>query len=113
MATCVFFVAQGIHPYLRLMQESRQSAPLVSLDLGGQAEGNLAAEVTMTMGRLTLRLPKGAGVRLTLDRFFASFSPAGFSRQGEQFVTPDYSTARRKIDLRVASSVGAVKVEWY
>jgi hypothetical protein len=67
----------------------------------------------MTMGRLTLRLPKGAGVRLTLDRFFASFSPAGFSRQGEQFVTPDYSTARRKIDLRVASSVGAVKVEWY
>ena len=86
---------------------------LVSLDLGGQAEGNLAAEVTMTMGRLTLRLPKGAGVRLTLDRFFASFSPAGFSRQGEQFVTPDYSTARRKIDLRVASSVGAVKVEWY
>ena len=28
-------------------------------------------------------------------------------RQGEQFVTPDYATARRKIDLRVASSVGA------
>jgi hypothetical protein len=86
---------------------------VVSLDLGGQPESDLAAEITMTMGRLTLRLPKGAGVRLTLDRFFASFSPAGFSRQGEQFVTPDYSTARRKIDLRVASSVGAVKVEWY
>lgn len=86
---------------------------IVSLDLGGQAGADLTAEVTMTMGRLTLRLPKGAGVRLTLDRFFASFSPAGFSRQGEQFVTPDYATARRKIDLRVASSVGAVKVEWY
>ena len=86
---------------------------VVSLDMGGQPEANISAEVTMTMGRLTLKLPRGAGVRLTLDRFFASFSPAGFSRQGEQFVTPDYATARRKIDLRVASSVGAVKVEWY
>lgn len=86
---------------------------VVSVDLGGQPEGNLSAEVTMTMGRLTLRLPKGAGVRLTLDRFFASFSPAGFTRQGEQFVTADYTTARRRIDLRVASSVGAVKVLWY
>lgn len=38
---------------------------------------------------------------------------AGFTRQGEQFVTEDYAAARRKIDLRVASSVGAVKVEWY
>jgi len=67
----------------------------------------------MTMVRLTLRLPQGPGVRMPLDRFFASFSPAGFTRQGEQFVTPDYEAARRKIDLRVASSVGAVKVEWY
>jgi hypothetical protein len=86
---------------------------VVVLDMGGQPEGDVSAEVTMTMGRLTLKLPKDAGVRMTLDRFFASFSPAGFTRQGEQFVTPDYQAARRKIDLRVASSVGAVKVEWY
>ena len=86
---------------------------LVTIDFGGQQASPIAAELGMTMGELTLRLPKGAGVRLTLDRFLASFQPAGFTRQGEQFVTPDYETSVRRIDLRVSSSVGAVKVEWY
>jgi len=86
---------------------------VVSLDLGGALTGELTAELGMTMGELTLRLPHGAGVRLTLDRFLASFQPAGFTRQGEQFVTPDYESAVRRIDLRVSTAVGAVKVEWY
>jgi hypothetical protein len=86
---------------------------LVSIDFGGQQSDPIAAELGMTMGELTLRLPKGAGVRLTLDRFLASFQPAGFNRQGEQFVTPDYENSQRRIDLRVSSSVGAVRVEWY
>jgi hypothetical protein len=86
---------------------------VVSLDFGGQLQGELTADLTMTMGELTLRLPRGAGVRLTLDRFLASFQPAGFTRQGEQFVTAGYDEAPRRIDLRVSSAVGSVKVEWY
>jgi hypothetical protein len=86
---------------------------LVTIDFGGQPDSELSADLGMTMGELTLRLPHGAGVRLTLDRFLASFQPAGFTRQGEQFVTPDYDKARRRIDLRVSTAVGAVKVEWY
>jgi len=34
VATCVWFVAQGVHPYLRLMQEARRSMPMAALDLG-------------------------------------------------------------------------------
>jgi hypothetical protein len=85
----------------------------VTLDFGGQLESNLAAELTMTIGELTLRLPEEAGARLSIDRFLSSFQPAGFVRQGGQFVTPGYDAAPRKIDLRVSTTVGAVKVEWY
>lgn len=85
----------------------------VTLDLGGRLADDVTAELSMTMGELTLRLPEGAGVRLTLDRFLASFEPSGFVRQGSQYVTPGYDRATRHLDLRVSSTVGQVRVEWY
>ena len=45
------------------------------------------------MAGLTIRLPRSVGVRLKVNRFLASFNPAGFAREGEQYVSDGYQAA--------------------
>ena len=84
----------------------------ITLDFGGAWTSSTQAEVKMAVGALTLRLPRTVGVRLTLDRFLASFDPAGLIRTGSAFQSRDYDRAERKLDIEVTTAVGGVKVEW-
>lgn len=84
----------------------------VTLDFGGAWSFSTAAVVKMAVGELTLRLPRKVGVRLTLDRFLASFDPAGLVRTGNAFQSPGYDRAERKLDIDVTTAVGGVKVQW-
>ena len=84
----------------------------VTLDFGGAWTSSTQAEIKMAVGELTLRLPRNAGVRLTLDRFLASFDPAGLVRAGNGFQSPGYERAERRLDIQVTTAVGGVKVEW-
>lgn len=84
----------------------------VTLDFGGGWTSSTVAEVKMAVGELTLRLPRNVGVRLTLDRFLASFDPAGLVQSGTAFESPGYDRAERKLDIDVTTAVGGVKVEW-
>jgi hypothetical protein len=84
----------------------------VTLDFAGAWSSSTAAEIKMAVGELTLRLPRKVGVRLTLDRFLASFDPAGLVRTGNAFQSSGYDQADRKLDIAVTTAVGGVKVEW-
>jgi hypothetical protein len=84
----------------------------VTLDFGGTWTSSSAVTVRMAVGQLTLRLPRGLGVRVTMDKFLSSFDPAGMIRQGNIFTTPGYDRAERRLDLEVRAAVGGVTVEW-
>jgi hypothetical protein len=84
----------------------------VTLDFGGAWTSSTQAEIKMAVGELTLRLPRNAGVRLTLDRFLASFDPAGLVRAGNGVQSPGSQRAERRLDIQVTTAVGGVKVEW-
>ena len=84
----------------------------VTLDFAGAWTSSTEAEVKMAVGELTLRLPRKVGVRITLDRFLASFDPAGLVRVGDAFQSPGYDRADRRLDIEVTTAVGGVKVEW-
>lgn len=84
----------------------------VMLDFDGAWTSSAQAAVKMAMGELTLRLPRRVGVRLTLDRFLASFDPAGLVRAGNGFESPGYDRAERRLDIDVTTAVGGVRVEW-
>jgi hypothetical protein len=84
----------------------------VALDFGGAWAASSDVEVRMAMGELTLRLPRQVGVRLTLDKFFSSFHPAGLVRRGNSFESPKYDRDNRHLDIAVTSAVGQVRVEW-
>jgi hypothetical protein len=85
----------------------------VTLDFGGAWSSNARVQVQMAMGELTLRLPRKVGIRIRMDRFLSSFAPAGLVARGQnEFVSPNYNGAERKLDLDLSTAMGGVNIEW-
>jgi hypothetical protein len=84
----------------------------VMLDFSGAWPADARFEASIAVGGLTLRVPKRVGVRLQLDKFLASFQPAGFVRQGNTYLSENYATAERHLDVKVSTSFGGLAVEW-
>ncbi len=84
----------------------------VTLDFGGVWSSSSRVGVRMAVGELTLRIPRRVGVSITLDRFLATFDPAGLVRRGGGFASANYDRAERHLDIEVATAVGGVRVEW-
>ncbi len=84
----------------------------LTLDFGGVWTTTQKADLSLSMGELRLRLPKRAPVRITMDRFLASFEPEGLVRRGASWVTRDFDPAQPHLDITLTCSVGAVRVEW-
>jgi hypothetical protein len=66
----------------------------------------------MAVGGITLRLPRKAGVRITMDKFLSSFEPSGLVRRGDAFVSTNYERAERRLELDLTTAIGGVDVEW-
>ncbi len=84
----------------------------VLLDFSGDWSSNAQVQVKMAVGELTLRLPRRVGIRLAMDKFLSSFEPAGLIRRADSFVSPNYDSADRRLDLNLTTAMGGVKVEW-
>jgi hypothetical protein len=84
----------------------------VLLDFSGGWSSSAHVEVKMAVGEITLRLPRRVGIRLAMDKFLSSFEPAGLVRRGDSFVSPNYDSAERRLDLDISTAVGGVRVEW-
>ena len=84
----------------------------VLLDFSGAWTSSAHVQVKMAMGEITLRLPRRVGIRVAMDKFLSSFEPAGLVRRGDSFVSPNYDSAERRLDLDLTTAMGGVSVEW-
>lgn len=84
----------------------------VVLDYAGAWESDAELDATLAVGGLTLRVPRSIGVIITTDRFLASFQPAGFTREGNRYVSTNDATASRHLRVDLATSLGGATVEW-
>jgi hypothetical protein len=84
----------------------------VTLDFSGTWRRSMNANINVGVGSLKLRLPRGVGVSVHLDRFLASFDAAGFEKHGDTYVTSNYDGARTKLEMNVSAAIGGVDVEW-
>jgi hypothetical protein len=82
------------------------------LDFTGKWTSSSDVRVRMAMGELTLRLPRQAGIRLSMDKFLSSFDPVGLVRRGNAFESANYDPKQPHLDLDLTTAVGGVKVEW-
>jgi hypothetical protein len=84
----------------------------VTLDFSGAWTSSSHVSVKMALGAVALRLPRQVGVRLSLDKFFATFDPEGFVRRGNAYLSPGYDQAARHLDIDITTAVGGVTVQW-
>ena len=83
-----------------------------TLDLTGRWTSTLRVQAKQALGNLKLVLPKDAGVRIVLDRTLTTFEPLGFTRDGAAWVTPNFRTAARTIQVDITTAVGGIEVRW-
>jgi hypothetical protein len=84
----------------------------VTLDLAGDWPGEARVAVRMTVGGVRLEAPRALGIRLRLSRFLASFSPEGFTREGNVYTSAGAATAARVVDVDVDATLGRLEVVW-
>jgi hypothetical protein len=84
----------------------------MTLDFSGAWTSSQRAELSLAVTELRLRLPRKVGVRITMDRFLASFEPDGLLRQRDAWISPDYDKAERHLEIGLRTTVGAVRVDW-
>lgn len=86
----------------------------VTLDFSGRWAGPLHLDAQMAIGELVLRLPKRAGIKLELDKFLASFAPAGLVRSadGRTWTSAGFVNASQQLVVDLETAFGGVTIEW-
>jgi hypothetical protein len=80
------------------------------IDLSGPRTSDMTARIQSGIGKLTVRLPKGVGVRINIrDEGIGQFVADGFTLQGTNtYVNAAYSAAGPKIELDLVRGIGDV-----
>ncbi len=83
-----------------------------TLDFAGAWKRDSRVSIEMSMGVVTLRIPRGIGVRLDASRFLSALSIDGFERDGKTWTTPRFDVAKRKITVELNTTVASIDVVW-
>lgn len=83
------------------------------LDFGGELAGEVDVDISLGVGLLTLTVPREIGAAVVYEKSWTSkisydgdFRATSESRS----VTPNYATAKGKMNIRVESGMGSVRV---
>jgi hypothetical protein len=75
------------------------------------AEGSFTANLSGAVGEIEVLIPAGVGVRVQMDAALASMiTPTGqtYGPGEHEYTTPNYGSAKHRVELRIAQAVGAV-----
>ncbi len=82
------------------------------LDFGGSWRRSPKVAVSLAMGTLTLRVPRGTGVRIRGDKVLTSIAGEGLARAGDTWSTAEFAKAARTLDVELKTSVAGVELDW-
>ncbi len=84
-----------------------------SLDLGfgGTWTGDLDADVQMTLGKITLHVPRDVGVQLNMQRFLTSFDNDGLVKRDGAYYSDNWDSAKYHLRLHVQTVLGGVSID--
>ena len=84
----------------------------VTLELTGEWPRDAEVRVDMGLGSLQLRFPEGLGVRLRKKSFLTALDAQGLVKRGDEYFSPDWETAERRITVEVQAAFGSIDVGW-
>lgn len=82
----------------------------VVLDFSGSWRSSAEAEIKMGLGELLMRVPAHIGVRVRRSGL-ASLSAANFEKVGDYWLSPNWETARVRLEVTLVAGLGSVIVE--
>jgi hypothetical protein len=83
-----------------------------TLAFDGTWRRNQRVQVSLAMGGLTLRIPRGIGVQLVASRFLSALEAEGFVQEGNVWSTPGFASATQTLTVELKTSASGVRVEW-
>ncbi len=84
----------------------------VVLDFTGDWTSDLTADVQMGLGSLTVRVPRGLGLRVRKGGIMVGFDSQGLVKRGDTYYSEGWDTAARKLTLNIDAAFGTVNVAW-
>lgn len=82
------------------------------LDFGGRWDRDATTTVKMGVGSVTLRFPRGLGVRIVKESFLTSFDAAGMTKRGNAWYSAGWDRAEHKVTVNIDAAIGSIDVEW-
>lgn len=84
----------------------------VTLDFTGAARTNMDVDIQMGLGSLTLRVPRGTGIRVRKSGLLVGFDSQDLVKRGDTFFSEDWESADRRITFEVQAALGSIRVVW-
>lgn len=82
------------------------------LDFSGQLIAQTQLHLSLGLGDLELRIPKGVGVRVTHDAFLASVDLPEMNERDGVWYSPNWSNAEQRIEVDLDAAFGEVRLVW-
>jgi hypothetical protein len=74
--------------------------------------GQYRADIEGGVGQITLVIPKGLGARIRANTGLGNtVLPTGLTREGDDYLTPNYANAESQVELIVQQGVGQIRIE--
>ena len=84
----------------------------ITLSFDGAWRRDASVEVELSMGTMTLRVPRDVALRITAARFLTSLDAAGLTRNGNVWSSEGFETAAHKLSVELKTSMAGVKIVW-
>jgi hypothetical protein len=84
----------------------------VTLDFGGAWTADMAANVRMGLGTLTLRVPRGLGLSVRKGGLLVGFDSQGLMKRGDVFYSEGWDNAEHKLSVDIEAAFGSIRVVW-
>jgi hypothetical protein len=84
----------------------------VLLDFTGAWETDLKADIEMGLGSLTLRVPRGLGIRVRKQGILAGFDSQGLVKRGDVYFSENWDKAERRLTIELEAALGSIRVVW-
>lgn len=83
----------------------------VDVRFDGPLMQSIEVDAEMTLGRVSVMVPRDAGVRVELSRFLAGFDHFGLEKRGDAWYSANWDEATHRIDMRVRTVFGSVEIK--
>lgn len=84
----------------------------VTLDFTGEWQSDLMADIKMGLGSLTLRVPRGLGLRVRKGGLLVGFDSQGLVKRGDVYYSENWDEADYKLTVNIDAALGSVRVAW-